>query len=102
MSISAIVNKVPSDVLKEIEYWSKIEKTDKSDFIARLIDTGLREWTLNKAITMYVNKEISLWKAAEIAGVSLAEMLSELPKRKIIFQYDMEELKEDMEHARRK
>ncbi len=99
MSTSAIVNKLPADILREIEYWSKKERTDQSDFIARLIDTGLHEWKLNKALTMYKNKEITLSKAAEIAGVSLAEILSELPRRKIVFQYDMEELKEDLEYA---
>jgi len=51
---------------------------------------------------MYKNQEVTLWRAAEIAGISLAELLSELPKRKIIFQYDMEELKEDLEYARSK
>jgi predicted HTH domain antitoxin len=51
---------------------------------------------------MYKNQEVSLWKASEIAGVSLAEMLSELPRQKIVFQYDLEELKEDMEYARSK
>lgn len=99
MSTSRIVNKLPADILKEIEYWSKKERADPSDFIARLIDTGLREWKLDKVLRMYKNKEITLWKAAEIAGVSLAELLSELPKQKIVFQYDMEELREDLEYA---
>ena len=45
---------------------------------------------------------MTLWKAAEIAGVSLAELFAELPKRKIIFQYDLEELREDLEYARGK
>ncbi len=67
-----------------------------------LIDEGLCEWKIHKALGMYQNQEITLWRAAEIAGVSLAELLSELPKQKIIFQYDTEELKEDLEYARGK
>jgi predicted HTH domain antitoxin len=102
MSTSAIANKLPADVLKEIEYWSKKEKTDTNSFIVRLIDEGLHEWKIHKVLRMYKNQEITLWKAAEIAGVSLAELLSELPKQKIVFQYDMEELKEDLEYARGK
>ena len=57
---------------------------------------------IHKVLEMYKNQEITLWKAAEIAGVSLAELLSELPKHKIVFQYDVEELKEDVEYARGK
>ena len=68
----------------------------------RLIDEGLREWKINKVLRMYKNQEITLWRAAEIAGVSLGELLSELPKYKIVFQYDAEELKEDLEYASRK
>jgi predicted HTH domain antitoxin len=99
MSTSTIANELPTEILKEIEYWSKKERTDTTAFILRLIDEGLREWKLHKALGMYKNQEISLWRAAEIAGVSLAEMLSELPKQKIVFQYDLEELKEDLEYA---
>ncbi len=102
MSISAIKKELPTDILKEIEYWSKKERTDTEAFVLRLIDEGLREWKLHKALGMYKNQEVSLWKASEIAGVSLAELLSELPKQKIVFQYDLEELKEDIEYARSK
>ena len=102
MPASAITNELPTDILKEIEYWSKKERTDTTAFILRLIDEGLREWKLHKALGMYKNQEVSLWKASEIAGVSLAEILSELPKQKIIFQYDLEEMREDIEYARSK
>lgn len=102
MSASTITNELPSSILKEIDYWSKKEKTDRTSFIVRLIDEGLREWKIQKVLKMYKNQEITLWRAAEIAGVSLAELLSELPKQKIVFQYDMEELKEDLEYARGK
>jgi predicted HTH domain antitoxin len=102
MPASAITKELPTDILKEIEYWSKKERTDTTAFILRLIDEGLREWKLHKALGMYKNQEVSLWKASEIAGVSLAEILSELPKQKIIFQYDLEELKEDIEYAHSK
>jgi len=40
-----------------------------------------------------------LWRAAELAGVSLAEMLAELPGKKIVFQYDLDELKEDLKYV---
>ncbi len=100
--MSTIKNELPADILKEIEYWSKKERTDTNSFILKLIDEGLREWKIRKVLRMYQNQEITLWRAAEIAGVSLAELLAELPKQKIVFQYDLEELKEDLEYARGK
>lgn len=102
MSTSTLANELPADILNEIKYWSEKERTDTKSFIVRLIDEGLREWKIQKVLKMYKNQEITLWKAAEIAGVSLAELLSELPKQKVVFQYDLEELKEDLEYARSK
>lgn len=38
-----IANELPADILKEIEYWSKKERTDTNFFILRLTDEGLHE-----------------------------------------------------------
>jgi predicted HTH domain antitoxin len=102
MSTATIVTKLPIKTLKEIEYWSEREGTEKSTFLTELIDEGLHEWKMHKALSMYKDHRVTLWRAAEIAGVSLSELLAELPKQKIIFQYDMAELNEDLEYARGK
>jgi len=56
-------------------------------FLTELIDEGLHEWEMHKALSMYKDYRITLWRAAEIARVSLSELLAELPKQKIVFQY---------------
>jgi predicted HTH domain antitoxin len=68
--------------------------------ITKIIEEGLDAWKMNKALGMYRAQKVTLWKAAEIAGVTLAEMLAELPKRGTVFQYDLDELREDLEYAR--
>ena len=73
---------------------------DKSTLLTKIIEEGLDAWKMNKALEMYRAQKVTLWKAAEIAGVTLAEMLAELPKRGIAFQYDLDELREDLEYAR--
>jgi len=87
MPISTVTTKLPVETLEEIEYWSEQEGTEKSIFLTELIDEGLHEWKIHKALSMYKDHWVTLWRAAEIAGVSLAELLAELPKQKIIFQY---------------
>lgn len=47
MSTSTLANELPADILKEIKYWSKKERTDTNSFIGRLIDEGLREWKIH-------------------------------------------------------
>ncbi len=41
---------------------------------------------------IYREDKASLWKAAEIAGVTCREALKELKKRNIPFKYDLEDL----------
>ena len=99
MSTATIITELPVKTLEEIEYWSEKEGTEKSTFLTELIDEGLHEWEMHKALSMYKDHRVTLWRAAEIAGVSLSELLAELPKQKIIFQYDMAELNEDLEFS---
>ena len=99
MSTATIVTKLPVKTLNEIEYWSEREGTERSIFLMGLIEEGLHEWKMHKALSMYKDHRVTLWRAAEIAGVSLSELLAELPKQKIIIQYDMAELTEDMEFS---
>lgn len=49
------------------------------------------------AIELYREGAVSLGKAAEIADLSIREFLYELRKRDVSFNYDLEELKKDVE-----
>ncbi|HDN66120.1 MAG TPA: hypothetical protein ENF23_07540 [Methanosarcinales archaeon] len=64
-----------------------------------LIDEGLHEWEIHKALSMYKDHRVTLWRAGEIVLVSLSELLAELPKQKRIIQYDMAELNEDIKFS---
>jgi predicted HTH domain antitoxin len=54
-----------------------------------------RTASLGMAIGMFVTEEVTLGQAAEIAGISQAEMLEELGQRRIAIHYSLEELAED-------
>ena len=56
---------------------AKIEKTEITETIASL----LHEWIEKKVVGMYADGKISLWKAAEIMGVSSWEMIDVLAER---------------------
>ena len=95
-----VMTELPRGIIREIAHWAEEEKVDKSTLLTKIIEEGLDTWKMNKALEMYRAQKVTLWKAAEIAGVTLAEMLAELPKRGIVFQYDLNELREDLEYAR--
>ena len=66
--------KVTIELPKEAEGLSEEE-------IRQLFLIGLREMRIEKALILLRKGDISVWKAAKIAGLSLREMIKEARKR---------------------
>ena len=68
------------------------------DWIMENISTKHVEKEIKLLISLELYREgrISLGKAAELAGLSIEELLYELRKRDIPINYDLEELEEDL------
>ncbi len=88
--------RLPKDMVEEIEKLSKEEGIDKGTLIRKLIAESLKEYKIKKALELYREGKVSLWKAAEIAGITYREALEELKKRNIPFRYDLEDLEVDI------
>ncbi len=76
----------------------RLKRKDKSTYIRQLLEKSLTEEMLEVLCKQVGEKDISTWKAAEIAGVSLRKMLEELKKRNIS-GYDEQAIKEDIEYT---
>jgi len=85
------------ELLKEIQEMAKEESIDRSSAIQRLLKIGLKEYKMEKALNLYRDGKVTLWKAAELAGVSLREMMETIKARDIPYQYDLEALEEYVE-----
>ena len=55
-----------------------------------------RDAVVDIAIGLYKREAVSLGRAAEVAGISSVEMLTELGRRHIPINYGVEELREDI------
>ena len=55
-----------------------------------------REAALHFAIGLFVDEETTLGQSAEIAGMSQAEFLQELGRRRVPIHYGVEELNADL------
>jgi predicted HTH domain antitoxin len=62
-----------------------------------VIDDGVKEELIEESLRLYQNKEITLWKAAELAGISLTGMMSEANQRRIPHQYSVDDLLHDID-----
>lgn len=87
------------EVAEEVERIAAEEKIDRSSVIVRAADLYVKRWKLEKALKSYLEGSVTLWKAAEIAGLSLWELMDEMEKRKISLQYTSEDFIEDFEAA---
>ena len=90
---------MPEEIIEEIEKLSEEEGVDKGTLIRKLITESLKEYKTRKALELYREGKVSLWKAADIAGVTYREALEELKKRNIPFKYDPEDLEADIAWA---
>jgi len=86
--MKVITIRIQDDLLKEIDSLAKEMGVDRSDVIRMLLMKSLREEKISRALRMYVNDEVSLERAAEIAGIPLADFIIELIKRGIIHKRD--------------
>jgi len=84
-------------MVEEIEKIAEVEKLDKSSVIRRLLNIAIPSWKLEYAIKLYQNKEISLGKAVELSSLSLWELLEHLTQMKIPLNYDIVDLRNDIE-----
>ena len=99
-SMSKIVStRISEDLEKELKLIEEVEKTDRATVIRKLLSIGVSEWKKKYALDLYREGKVSLWKAAKIAGLSLWEMIDLLAKEKVLLNYTIEDLREDIEAA---
>ena len=94
-----VSTRVPDDLAKDLEEIEKEEKTDRATVVRKLLAKAIAQWKLEKALTLYRDGKITLWKAAKIAGLSLWEMMDIIRERKVPFRYIPEDFRQDFETA---
>ena len=93
----AVTTRLGDELLEEIQEMAREESIDRSSAIQRLLQIGLKEYKMERALNLYRDGKVTLWKAAEIAGVSLREIMEAIEARDIPYQYDFDALEEYVE-----
>ena len=102
LSLEAVTARIPRDMLREVERLAKKLKVDRSELIRRLLDFALQQKRIEEAVRAYQEGKVTLWKAAEMAGLSLREMMELARARKIAVSYTIDDLRRDIEYVRHK
>ncbi|MDO8627656.1 MAG: UPF0175 family protein [Candidatus Diapherotrites archaeon] len=87
--------RVEESQLKIIQELGNESGLDLSGAFRKVLDTGLQKTLLDQAVEKYSNGEVSLWKSAELAKVSLRKMQEELSRRGIDAHYSQQSFEED-------
>ncbi len=85
--------------VKEADRLAKIESVDKSTILREALEKGLEEVGLDIAIEMFVKEKVSTTEAANIANISVGEMMEELAKRGIKQDIKIDDLIGSLEKA---
>jgi len=67
--------RLDEDLIKEFEELAEQENLDRSALVRKILIEGLHQERLNFALQKYLRKEISIERAAEIARVSMYDII---------------------------
>jgi predicted HTH domain antitoxin len=96
MTVRQLNIRIPLEMMAEIEEIARQEDLGKTDVARRLLHEGIKYWKLEHALGLYCEGRISKARAAEIAGVSIYEMIDLVRERSIPLQYSLQEAMEDI------
>lgn len=78
-------------ILENLEELARDENLDRSALVKKILIEGLHQERLNLALQKYVQQQISLERAAEIAQISVHEMIQVVTKYGIASQFTLDD-----------
>lgn len=88
--------RVPKKLLKTVEEKAEEEDVDRSTIIRQLISKGVREYKKEKAANLYREGKLSMSGAAEMADLTIREMIDYLIGKGYRSTYTYEDLKKEI------
>jgi predicted HTH domain antitoxin len=85
----------PEEV-QQLDALAKISGSDRSSLLKTLVRRGLKELRMEQAMDLFQRDQITLSRAAEIAGITLWDFASQMKTRGMELHYDTAEFNEDM------
>lgn len=85
--------RLDEDLIKNYEDLAKQKNLDRSSLVRKVLIEGIKRERLKFAIQKYILKEISIERAAEIAKISIHELMLKLEELNVPSNITMEYLK---------
>ena len=73
----------------------------RSALLTRIIEDGLQAELVKRSVRLYTEEKVSMWKAAQLAGISFYEMMTEIKRHGVPLQYGVEDFEADIKTLRK-
>ena len=94
--LKIVKTKLQEDTAGKIDEFAEESHIDISTLLSQLIEHGLKIELLKRSTQLYAEGKVSMWKAAQMAGVSFYEMMAEIKKHGVPLQYGVEDFESDI------
>ena len=99
MTTVTLSTRLASGEAKKIDELAGELGLDRGSLLKQLIRKGYSDIQTERVLGAYRHGTITLSRAAELAGLSLRDILLRLPEESIELNYDLRELERDMEEV---
>ena len=97
VSLSETISlRLPRETIKKLRELADKEGKDRSALIREILEHGIKEKNIDHAVELYRKGQITSWKAAQLAGVSLWSFYKILAEKGLLLQYSEHDLEEDL------
>jgi len=97
MSTTTIATRVNAEEAALIEVLAEMEGCDRSTLIRSILRRGIKALRRDRAIAAYRSEEVTLSRAAELAGLSIWDFLALMPSEQLELHYDVDEFEDDLQ-----
>ena len=92
----SITLRLPPKTAKKLQEIAKKEGKDRSTLIRELLENGVKEKNTEHTIELYRTGQVTAWRAAQLAGVSLWAFYKLLEEKGTLIQYSENDLEQDL------
>jgi len=95
-----VTTRMSEEELDLVERLAEARGESRSDAVRQALRRGAREELIRLALQRYQDGEVGMRGAAELAGVTIAEMMAEANDRGVLSNYDEADLADDVDALR--
>lgn len=88
--------RLPEEEVRRFDHLASELGTARPTFLRQALERGAKDLLFEKACQAYRNGEATLSCAAEIADLSLPEMIVKMKDANLVLSYDVEDLRKDL------